>query len=112
MICSKSMTIFFLEFLFRSKHILRFIHKGKYQDILPKFGTGSRLKSPPQKKQQALLGGGRIGISDEKLAALPFFNVRDGVVNGPCTFGILSEKSSLHISAPIFLSEGVDLEGA
>ena len=105
------MTIFFLEFLFRSKHILRFIHKGKYQDILPKFGTGSRLKSPP-KKTAGSFGGGRIGISDEKLAALPFFNVRDGVVNGPCTFGILSEKSSLHISAPIFLSEGVDLEGA
>ena len=106
------MTISFLEFLFRNKHILRFIHKGKYQDILPKFGLGSRLKSPPKKNSRLFWGGGRIGISDEKLAALPFFNVRDGVVNGPCTFSILSEKSSLHISAPIFLSEGVDLEGA
>ena len=56
MICSKSMTISFLEFLFRNKHILRFIHKGKYHDILPKFGTGSRLKSPPKKNIKLFWG--------------------------------------------------------
>lgn len=50
------MTISFLEFLFRNKHILRFIHKGKYQDILPKFGPGSRLKSPPKKNSRLFLG--------------------------------------------------------